>query len=1722
MTTYNPSRHFQTCHSSPILAPDVFFAPILMTPLTQSEYLLKRKEILVQRLHSPRLCLPVLLAVAFFVVLSATVFGGLTVAQAAPPAQEPVPGDPGADLFLPLIASPQGSVAAGSPADIEIETDGGFVPVDGLLSANSAATIRVTLRIPLQDVRVSIQMGNEPAQDVTAQFAGLESNGTATAVLDLGGGDYALTVTGTANGLQRNGSAHWQIVVDSMLAVASAVEYSTTVTADFSYPHEALTVLVLFTDTVTLEEMSAVLRTHALIPRDIDRNMRMARGEITDGMTPAAKARALVADPKVVAASPNVDLDDRAAVGEAMPARLTNTYQASAGPTCTGGGNNQGCFDHSGNANDELAIFRYHFFIDTFAVHRLVNHLVPKRSVSPTIAILDSGVTIAGANQLDVPAGDFVNMTAMPTRFNSQGQPVNGAGVPVNLNLAAVADPNGHGTAVAAAAAGRGTTNLGPGIHPLVRPVRRGTRVRHDLQAMSMLALDGGVVAVNGSFGLDLDISEPYTDRNRDGFYTFVDVNLSGVYDAGDRGEPFVDLSGDGLWTGRDGRVAAWERTYFRNTVVPAIAPFYRRGFQRLRQPYFDRDGSRTYTAGEPFADTNGNGAYDGARDGKIYVAAAGNNGVSIGQESYPEKLAPTGSRTANDYLLLAVSSVETSDRVHGGEQLSAFSQFGPEISVAAAGGNVLLPDHRGNLNSINGNSFAAPVVTGLLGEMIFLDQNTQVAAKRLSPLQMIELVEVTADDLGTNVAASNSVRPNNMTGNGFDNYFGHGRINAWKAVLSVLNRGIAAESHAAGSHTPAANFPSLSTIDDANTRWYGFKIHSPIHDATVWIDGVRVVDTSSTAPGANIEAYAGVRTDRAILIGVDDNHDRMLDEDPVSGIVPLGSQSDFLATFSIERADLAPVGQRARVLTLRRPGQTAGDDPFFTLELDLIAMRKGEVSGVVFDDFVFEITMPDYGDLIVQSQQNDAHHVQSSLEWLGGGSGIPFEGVSFEHSVVDVFDSDGISNWSLDPGSLFLDDLDWLDNGLTFYPLTYLPGGRGRVDLEVCVQETGARYDAANADKQIYVNGWIDWDTDEKWEEGATKEHVVDGLRLAPVTDDSAGWAVRGLTAGPTNSAVTLKAAVARCGRYEVAFDVPAIGGERLSSRWRLDYGENSGQYTNTLFVHLPGLKLTEGPARYGEVEDYLLGSDFGDAPDEDYPLAPKNYPTKLSRNGARHLSFFREWIGPYGSAKPSASREPDACKTMKSDQDGVDNLANDCTGADGDVLDDFRVTVPEPGLVQVDFGVSTAVRGFGFTGGNSGVPTLKSDCSMLPIAATPSTPAHQRIDMRYNASVATERPYVSIYADWDGNGTFETTLLDASPVDPEDFGADGAYTLGEPFTDTNQDGTWNPGEAYTDVAGVPSRVFSCRFPAPVPPPANVARWVRIRLDYGEKSGTFTRILDPYEEIPSHKMSGPTGGTIWGEVEDASIAGGIPPIKVSTPDVVIPGEVFHYVTTIYGNPNIQGMETGWMDDPLPDLVEFAGNLTCSGGTCEYDEESRTVSWSGSLAPNASITVEFDVQVPEEVPDDWPDIVNKARVYDGLIAHDVEAVTAIQCVPTKISSDSTVAPGQPFDYAITLPANEAATGPHAASITDALPQVLQFQGNLTCSVAGSCDYILSGSTVKWSGVLAPGDDVTVSFRVAIRTDIPPEQCPSVIINEATVDDGLVVQPVGHTVSVLCD
>lgn len=139
-------------------------------------------------------------------------------------------------------------------------------------------------------------------------------------------------------------------------------------------------------------------------------------------------------------------------------------------------------------------------------------------------------------------------------------------------------------------------------------------------------------------------LDEPFTDTDGDGMFDepFVDTNANGAYNPG---EPFTDFNRNGVFDGNEFSVVG-ESAYTdvngngvfdgtgylptgeSYTDVDADGKFDGPGFADLGEPYLDANENGQYDAGEYFADSTKNGAFDAKGDGKFTgnICLAGSN----------------------------------------------------------------------------------------------------------------------------------------------------------------------------------------------------------------------------------------------------------------------------------------------------------------------------------------------------------------------------------------------------------------------------------------------------------------------------------------------------------------------------------------------------------------------------------------------------------------------------------------------------------------------------------------------------------------------------------------------------------------------------------------------------------------------------------------------------------------------------------------------------------------------------------------------------------------------------------------------------------------------------------------------------------------------------------------------------------------------------------------
>ena len=191
---------------------------------------------------------------------------------------------------------------------------------------------------------------------------------------------------------------------------------------------------------------------------------------------------------------------------------------------------------------------------------------------------------------------------------------------------------------------------------------------------------------------------------------------------------------------------------------------------------------------------------------GAVLVAAAGNSSSST--PNYP----------AAYTNVLGVSATSSSD------QFLTSSDFGNWISVSAPGCGIYTTLNNGGYGGSCGTSVAAPVVSGVAG----LVWSANLA---LSNAQVNSIIEQTADDLGTP---------------GYDEYYGWGRVNAYKAVLAAAGM----SPPAPDTTPPTASITSPSagaTVSGTTTIDVSASDNVGVTQVQLYVDGTSLGIDNST-----------------------------------------------------------------------------------------------------------------------------------------------------------------------------------------------------------------------------------------------------------------------------------------------------------------------------------------------------------------------------------------------------------------------------------------------------------------------------------------------------------------------------------------------------------------------------------------------------------------------------------------------------------------------------------------------------------------------------------------------------------------------------------------------------------------------------------------------------------------------------------------------------------
>jgi fimbrial isopeptide formation D2 family protein/uncharacterized repeat protein (TIGR01451 family) len=195
-------------------------------------------------------------------------------------------------------------------------------------------------------------------------------------------------------------------------------------------------------------------------------------------------------------------------------------------------------------------------------------------------------------------------------------------------------------------------------------------------------------------------------------------------------------------------------------------------------------------------------------------------------------------------------------------------------------------------------------------------------------------------------------------------------------------------------------------------------------------------------------------------------------------------------------------------------------------------------------------------------------------------------------------------------------------------------------------------------------------------------------------------------------------------------------------------------------------------------------------------------------------------------------------------------------------------------------------------------------------------------------------------------------------------------------------------------------------------------------------------------------------------------------------------GDVVEYTITV-SQSGAGTIPVASLHDDLSDVLDdttWVGDLVASGGSAAFTGDA--VDWVGSLAPGAVVTITYSVTVTALGDGELRNTVTSAGCESVDACETVHETGRYEVVKTADpASGSAVAAGDTVTYTVAV--THFGLADVAATFDDDLSAVLddaEWNDDLVASL-GTASY--SAPTVSWSGTLAEGDVVTVTYSVDV-------------------------------------
>jgi uncharacterized repeat protein (TIGR01451 family) len=281
------------------------------------------------------------------------------------------------------------------------------------------------------------------------------------------------------------------------------------------------------------------------------------------------------------------------------------------------------------------------------------------------------------------------------------------------------------------------------------------------------------------------------------------------------------------------------------------------------------------------------------------------------------------------------------------------------------------------------------------------------------------------------------------------------------------------------------------------------------------------------------------------------------------------------------------------------------------------------------------------------------------------------------------------------------------------------------------------------------------------------------------------------------------------------------------------------------------------------------------------------------------------------------------------------------------------------------------------------------------------------------------------------------------------------------------------------------------------------------------------TAIQGQYANVGTVEATSATYGAFT-DSDASHYLGVIPaPAVAATKTATLNGNTIHYVVTIANNGTGDASDVVFSDTPDSNTELVTASVTSSAGTVSTTPTSFSVN-IGTIAPNATVTITFDVTIDDPLPPGTTSVSNQGSISGSnfttvntddpaaagnsdptvtpVVAAPVVTASKTDAMQNDVDGDGQFDPGDTIRYTITL-ANNGNTAATNVVFTDTPDANTSIVANSVTTTSGTGSADATTVTVNVGTIPADGS-VTITFDVVIDQPLP--QNVTTIRNQGSV------------------